>query len=65
MNTYRQIKNRLTKEEQAGLNSLLAKVKEQREQAIKAQQELRDDKDAKNVEGVRQEAGTLGLSKGE
>lgn len=65
MNNYKQIKHRLTTEEQEGMASLLARVKEKREQAIKAQPELRDDEDVKNIERVIEEAGTLGLSKGE
>lgn len=42
--TYKLLKNRLSKEEQEGLNTLLARLREKREQATKAQPELRDDK---------------------
>lgn len=60
MKEYRQIKNRLTKEEQAGMARVVEAVRLKRIEATKHNHE-----DMKNVEGVRQEAGTLGLSKGE
>lgn len=37
------IKARLSKEEQEGLNTLLARLREKRAQAIKAQHEVRDE----------------------
>lgn len=42
-----------TNEEKAGMASLLARVRERREAATKEQQELRNEEDVKNVEGVR------------
>lgn len=60
MKDYRQIQARLTPEEKAGMARIVEAVRLKRIEATKAQHE-----DVKNVEGVRQEAGTLGLSKGE
>lgn len=58
MNTYKQIKNRLTKEEQEGLNNLLAKLRAKREEAagvnepgtLLVQQEVRDDEGHRTVQ---------------
>lgn len=50
MNIYKQVKHRLSKEEQEGMASLLAKLKEKRELAIKAGQEVRDNEEHRTAQ---------------